>query len=303
MLDQICDEFGDRVAPVQWNANSSYPRLYNQEAWDKWHLYPPPMSGGYYYPWLWTDGKSSYYDFYKWRDSIVRHMAETSDVQLAHVGTTYDPLTRSGEVQVECFNNSASPITAAVQIVITEDSIYYPTPNGDTWHNHVCRDYVPTINGTPVTIPAGGYDTAVQTFAIDTSWVEARCKLVVWLQNMTLQPDSTMPCYQGMQTRLLDFTAVEEPKTPHPSRFTVNVSPNPCRTGCEFTLSGDAAHNARVTLYSPDGRLVCILSAPQSLTPGPYSLRWDRAGRARGVYLYRVSAGISTAEGKLVVTD
>jgi len=296
MLDQICEEFGGRVAPVQWNANSSYPRLYNQEAWDKWHLYPPPMSGGYYYPWLWTDGKSSYYDYNNWRDSIVRHMAEPSEVQLTHAGTTYDPLTRSGEVRVECFNNSSSPITAAVQIVITEDSIFYPTSTGDTWHNHVCRDYVPTIYGTPVTIPAGGYDTAFQAFTIDTSWVEARCKLVVWLQNMTVQPDSTMPCYQGVQSFLLDFTAVEEPKTPSPSRPAVSVSPNPCRTGCEFTLSG-AVHGARITVYAPDGRLVSKAEGAGN------RVTWSRAGLARGIYLYRVNAGTATAEGKLVVTD
>jgi hypothetical protein len=261
------------------------------------------MNNGYYFPWLWADGKSCNWIPYGWRDSVVRHMADTSVVQLAHVGTTYDPLTRSGEVRVECYNNSADPITAALQIAITEDSIYYPSPNGDTWHNHVFRDYVPGIYGTPLTIPAGGYDTAFQAFTIDTSWVEARCKLVVWLQNMTVQPDSTMPCYQGLQTRLLDFTAVAEPGMPQSSRFTVRVSPNPCRTGCRFTLSGAGASGARIALYAPDGRLVSVLSAPSSLLPTPYSLSWSRSGLPRGIYLYRVNAGTATAEGKLVVTD
>jgi hypothetical protein len=300
MLDQICDEFGDRVAPVQWNANSSYPKLYNQEAWDKWHLYPPPMNGGYYYPWLWTDGKSSYYDFYHWRDSVVRHMAETSAVQLTHIGTIYDPLTRTGEVQVECFSSSPDPITAAVQIVITEDSIYYPTSNGDTWHNHVCRDYVPTIYGTEVTIPAGGYDTAFQTFHIDTSWVEARCKLVIWLQNMTLQPDSTMPCYQGVQSLLMDFTAVAEPRTPRPERFTVNVSPNPASRSApvRFTLDHSTAGPLSVSLFDASGRRVqsaiCNLQSAVAL---------DLRSVPAGIYLYRVTAGTATAEGKLIVTD
>jgi hypothetical protein len=304
MLDQIAEEFDGRVATVQWNANSSYPKLYSQEAWDKWHLYPPPMSGGYYYPWLWTDGKSSYFDYNYWRDSVVRHMAETSVVALTHVGTTYDPLTRSGDVQVECFNASADPITAAVQIVVTEDSIYYPTPNGDTWHNHVCRDMVPNIYGTPVVLAPGGYDTAYQHFTIDTSWVDAKCNVVVWLQNMTVQPDSTMPCYQGVESRLLDFTSVGEPRPTVPRGLAVSVSPNPAsRSGSvrftpDHSTTGPLDHLS-VTIFAPDGRLVRSITVRQS----PFANRLDLRSMSAGIYLYRVSSGTATIDGKLVVTD
>ncbi len=294
MLDQVCRDYPDRVALIVWHAATSFP-LYRQEAWDKWHLYPPPLNGGYYYPWLWADGKSCNWIPYYWRDSIVRHMAETSDVRLSHVGTNYNPSTRSGDVWVECFNNSSSPITAALQIAITEDSLYYPSSNGDTWHNRVFRDYVPNINGTPVTVPAGGADTAFQHFTIDPSYVEARCRIVVYLQDMTVHPDSTMPIYQGLQTNLLDFTGVEEPQE-HPAAFAVRAGPNPCRSGCAFTVAG--GREVEITIHAPDGRQAGVLQTHDGRAV------WNRPlGLASGIYLYRARAGTATCVGKLVVTD
>jgi hypothetical protein len=50
-------------------------------------------------------------------------------------------------------------------------------------------------------------------------------------------------------------------------------------------------------VYTPDGRLV------SSLQTAANRASWNRAGVARGIYLYRVNAGTATAEGKLVVTD
>jgi hypothetical protein len=79
--------------------------------------------------------------------------------------------------------------------------------------------------------------------------------------------------------------------------LSVTVSPNPCRAGCEFTLSGAAARGARIAVYTPDGRLVSSLQ-----TTGNRAA-WSRSGISRGIYLYRVNAGTATAEGKLVVTN
>jgi hypothetical protein len=219
-------------------------------------------------------------------------MRVSSDVSLTHIGTTYNPATRDGQVKVECHNAGVDSINAAVQIVITEDSINYTGPNGDPWHNHVCRDYVPTIAGTPVTLPAGGYDTVIVPYSVDASWAEERVNLVVYLQNMT-----SKSCYEGSVGNLLDLTGVEESKLLAARDLRVQVSPNPCRTGCEFNLSGAAAHGARVTVYASDGRLVSSLRASADRAS------WSRAGVPRGIYLYRVNAGTATAEGKLVVAD
>ncbi|MBM3331787.1 Omp28-related outer membrane protein [candidate division WOR-3 bacterium] len=299
MLDQIVTANPGRIAPVEWHISASYPLLYNAEGRAKWRLYPPPYNGGYATPWLWVDGKNRGYVYSSWESYVYDQLLVPSDVSLTHVGTTYSPASRSGQVQVECYNAGTVPIiSAALQVVITEDSLYYTGPNGDPLHNHVCRDYVPSQSGTTLTLGPGATQTVTVSYSLDTSWVESNVKLVVYLQNMTVQPDSSMPCYQGLAANVLDFIpGVEESKLLAARDLRVSVSPNPCRTGCEFTVSGAAARGAQIALYAPDGRRVSSLQTTASRAS------WSRAGVARGIYLYRVNAGTATAEGKLVVTD
>lgn len=287
-----------RVAPVEWHVSSSYP-LYNAEARAKWFLYPPPYNGGYATPWLWVDGKNRSYNYNAWENYIYDAMLEPTDVSLTHVGTTYDPASRTGQVRVECYNAGSVPIiAAALQFAITEDSINYTGPNGDPWHNHVCRDYVPNQNGTTLTLGPGVADTVTLSYTLQSSWVAEKVKLVVYLQNMSVQSDSSMPCYQGVVANVLDFVVgVEESKPLTASDLRVSVSPNPCRTGCEFAFSGAAARRAQVAVYTPDGRQVSNFRTTGNRAS------WSRAGLSRGVYLYRVNSGTATAEGKLIVTD
>jgi hypothetical protein len=97
---------------------------------------------------------------------------------------------------------------------------------------------------------------------------------------------------------VLDFApGVAESKPAIVRGLGVQVSPNPCRIGCEFELSGAAVSGARVSLYAADGRLV-----DEVRTVGDKAA-WSRKGVSRGVYLYRVNVGTATAEGKLIVTD
>ncbi|MCX6843124.1 MAG: T9SS type A sorting domain-containing protein [candidate division WOR-3 bacterium] len=294
MLDQISQNYPGQVARVEWHVASGYP-FYNAEALSKFFKYPSE-GGSYYYGTLYADGKSQYRNYSSWPAYVAARMLVPSDVSLTHVGTTYDPGTRAGQVQVECHNAGSVPISAALQFAITEDSLNYTGPNGDPWHNGVCRDYVPNQNGTPVTLAAGATDTVTVPYSLQSGWVEEKVKLVVYLQNMTLQGD-TLATYQGLTGGVLSFTGVEESKLLAARDLRVSVSPNPCRTGCEFTLSGAAAHGARITVYTPDGRLV------SSLQTAANRASWSRAGVSRGIYLYRINAGTATAEGKLVVAD
>ncbi len=294
MLDGISQNYPDRVARVEWHAATGYP-LYNAKAKAKWFLYAPEGSS-YYYATLYADGKNQYRSYSSWAAYVAGRLLVPTDVSLTHIGTTYDPDTRTGQVQVECYNSGVDQIDAALQFAITEDSLRYTGPNGDPMHNGVCRDYVPSQYGTPVTLPGGGYDTVTVSYELQPSWVEENVKLVLYLQKTTRQGD-TLATYQGLVGNVLNFTGVEESKLLAARDLRVSVSPNPCRTGCEFTLSGAAAHGARISVYTPDGRLV------SSLQTAANRASWSRAGVSRGIYLYRVNAGTATAEGKLVVTD
>jgi hypothetical protein len=297
VLDQVVEANPGIVAHVEWHTVNTYAP-YCAEGRSKWFLYPPPYQGGYATPWLWVDGKSRSYQYSSWQNYIYDQMLVPSDVSLNHVGTTYDPASRTGQLQVECYNGGTTSITAALQFAITEDSVHFTGPNGDPWHNGVCRDYVPNQNGTALTLGAGVTDTVPLSFALDSTWVESKVKLVVYLQNMTAQADSSEPVYQGLVGNVLDFVpGVEESRLVAGRDLRVSVSPNPCRTGCEFALSGAAANGARITVYTPDGRLVSSLQTVAN------RVSWSRAGVARGIYLYRVNAGTATAEGKLIVAD
>jgi hypothetical protein len=293
LLDSIAASLPRIIAPVEWHVSYLYP-LYCAEGVAKWELYP---GGGQGTPWLYVDGVDRGYDYHSWPGYITNEMTVRSDVAITHIGTTYDSVSRSGQVQVECYNSSANSIDAAVQFVITEDSCYYVGPNGDPWHNHVCRDYVPNQNGTSVTLAAGAADTVTLSYSLAPAWVQDKVNLVLYLQNMNAQPDSSMPCYQGIASNVMELTGIEESRLFSTGDLRVQVGPNPCRTGCEFTLSGAAAHGARIAVYSPDGRLV------SSVQTAGNRASWSRNGVSRGVYLYRVTSGTATAQGKLVVTD
>jgi hypothetical protein len=297
VLDTIDEENAAFVAPIEWHIYNASP-LYSAEANAKWHMYPPPYQGSYATPWLWVDGKNRSYDYNAWESYITNEMRVTSDVGITHIGTVYDTVSRNGQVRVECYNSGADTINARLEFAITEDSLYYVGSNGDPWHNHVLRDYVPDQNGTAVSLAPGAADTVTLAYSLNSSWVKEKVKLILYLQNTTPQPDSSEPCYQGIASNVLEYTGVEEPSRLFSTGdIRVKVGPNPCRTGCEFALSGAAASGARVAIYAPDGRLVSKVQTAGSRAA------WSRNGVARGVYLYRVTSGTANVEGKLVVTD
>jgi hypothetical protein len=141
---------------------------------------------------------------------------------------SYDPGLHSGAIHMEFANSASSPLTARALVALTEDSIYYPATNGDVWHNHVLRDYVPDQNGTMVTIPALGQDTLTMSFVLDTSWDAARCNVVVYLQNPTLQPDSSKPVLQGGIVPVMQLSAVRDERRVGTAAQELTVFPNPC---------------------------------------------------------------------------
>lgn len=218
---------------IQWHISSSYP-LHNAEGRLKWRQYPPPYNGGYATPWCWVDGKNASYIYYYWEDYVNSALMIPADVQINLTGT-YNTETRIGQVQAEFVNSSSSSISANAYFVITEDSLYYVGPNGDPWHNHVCRDYIPDQNGTSVTIPENGQDTLTQSFTLDSGWNVEKCNMVVYLQDPTIQPDSSKITFQGATIKIAQLTGISEEK-PKNIISDLRIAPNPCKGILEINL-------------------------------------------------------------------
>lgn len=199
-------------------ANNSYG-MYLAEAVQRMTWYPPPQGGSYYTPWLWYDGNQhGSYDYANWQSRIVSRMNQTSPVTITMWGT-YNPGTRSGTIYARYRNDGTFTINGNALFVLDEDSIYQPTPNGDQWHNHVARDYIPNYVGSSVSIPAGDSVTVSQPFTLQLGWNSNRCEIVTWIQNPVMQSDSTKEIWQGSIKKINQL--------PVPSyTLTVNISGN-----------------------------------------------------------------------------
>ncbi len=284
--------------------SSAYP-LYCYEARQRMYYYPPPYysNGQWYYvtPYLWADGTRAGWNYNTWQSTIEARMYADASV-LINVTGTYNPTTRSGRITADFTNEDLTPLTGRIQFVIVEDSLYYAGPNGDPWHNHVARDYLPDHNGELVTIPGGQTITRYRDFVLSTDWNPARCQVVVFIQDDYMQPDSNKFVYQGGMKKISEFAATAE-EIPN-SQICPRVAPNPLSHSTSFYLANLKDQPAEITIYSSDGRIVKKLLAPNFLSPITWN-RTDQDGRRveAGIYFYQVKAKDNIASGKLVVIE
>ncbi len=303
-VDQIMIDNPGRVVATEWHLRSGYPQ-YLYEASQKMRLYPPPRNGLYYTPWLWLDGRQRGSGYSQWSSFVQERLSVETDIGLSLSGS-YDPVARTGELVAEFSNAGADSLVATCNVVVTEDSIYYPSPNGDQWHSHVCRDYVPDQYGTQVMIPAGGVDTLVIGYTIDQNWDQEQCKVVVFLQSPDVKPDSTRPAYQGGEVRVMELVGVKEQGPNRQQLSGLSVLPNPLTGMGRFCFQATVGSQYSLKMFAADGRLVRSLGGV--VTRADMSVAWDRTDDAglrvaRGIYAYRLRTGSSTSFGKLVVVD
>ena len=271
--------------------NSSYP-LYCPEALSRVYYYPSP----YYTPMLKYDGLNGGSGYSGWNGLVTGRFSIPSQVTVTMNG---DYSGGSGTINVQFRNDTTATITARAYIVITEDSLYYLGPNGDPWHNHVARDYVPNQTGQYVSIPAGDSVTVTQAFTIQSGWDENMCQIVAWLQT-----DGTRKMWQGAKIPVTALVGVEENKTELEPVYTVTSAPNPCVNHTSFQFKLPASTSYRIDIYDVTGRQVKTLSG--IATGNTESITWnliDNSGSHinAGVYCYRfISERINTT-GKIIV--
>lgn len=266
------------------------------------HYYPPPFFGNYLPPWLWFDGdQHGGFEHLLWESYITARMSEPAPVTVTMWGF-YDPGTGVGSISAQFRNDSSAAITGRVIFVITEDSLYYPAPNGALWHSHVPRDYLPDHTGEVVNIAPGDSTTVTRSFTIDPLWDDARCRILTWIQHDDMQPDSTKEIWQaGMQQ--VNALGVHEYET-ESAQERVQVMPNPCMSATRFAFVLPQGADYCISLFDVLGRH--IKTTAGKAAGREESIPWfcdDEYGApvGSGVYFYRFRSESLHASGKIVV--
>lgn len=273
------------------HVSSSYP-LYCAEALSRVYYYPSP----YYTPMLKYDGLNGGSGYSGWNGLVTGRFSIPSQVTITMYGDYSDG---SGTINVQFRNDTTVTITARAYIVLTEDSLYYLGPNGDPWHNHVARDYIPTQSGQYVSIPAGDSVTVTQAFTTQTGWDDDMCEIVAWLQT-----DGTLKMWQGAKIPLTALIGIEENKSELEPVSTVTTAPNPCIDQTSFQFALPMSTDYRIDIYDVTGRHIKTL---RGVASGNHeSVAWDLRDHtgthiSAGVYCYRFTGEHINTTGKIIV--
>ncbi|MEO0123954.1 MAG: Omp28-related outer membrane protein [candidate division WOR-3 bacterium] len=284
-------QYPTRIAAIEMHLNSSYP-LYCPEAYARMQYYP---SSNWYTPNLILDGTPKGSGYTSWQSYIVTRMNQPAPMRISMWGTYGSG---SGTIYARFRNDSTASVTAYVYFVITEDSIYYVTPYGDQWHNHVARDYVPNQIGQQVTIPAGDSVTVSQNFTIQSGWNVNRCNIVTWIQN-----NSTREVYQAGFIKVTNLTVVEEFNNENVVSK-ISPTPNPCVNGTSFQFNINKGVEWKIVIFDALGREMKRIEG--NGTGKTQTVEWNlldnNNNRVKsGVYFYRLISSELNANGKIVV--
>ncbi|MEO0136076.1 MAG: T9SS type A sorting domain-containing protein [candidate division WOR-3 bacterium] len=251
------------------------------------------------HPWLWYDGNQhGGMDYSQWESVIINRLNQPAPVTI-YLDGEYSPGSNSGTIYATFKNDSTATINGRVIFVITEDSLFYPAPNGALWHSNVPRDYIPDHNGVLVSIPPGDSITVTMPFTTHPNWNKSHCKIKTWIQNDVMLPDSTKEIWQGAMVNLLELGVVEKPGEKI-QKLNLQVLPNPCpRTGAlRFSLPD--ASEYKISMYDCTGREIRNISG--NTKHEKWDLR-DNQGRTvkPGVYFYRIFYKRQVFSGKCVI--
>jgi len=298
----IVNQYPDRIAPVEIHGDAAYP-LYSAEGRTRTRYYLPPISGGYYTPFLWCDGRQRGTSYSTWRSYIVGKLSIPANATLTSWGV-YLPAQDSGRIYVKVHNDSTGTMKGYIRFTLIEDSCYYVGPNNDPWHNHVARDYLPDTSGTFAQLAPHESTIVYRNFRVQSGWNENRCQIVYWYQNDSLRADSSKPVYQAGFRKVTSLpTGVEETPVTQPLS-SITLAPNPCRDNALFRFLVPLGSEYRIRIFDVTGRQVRLLSgvSRSEIETVNWNLRDDQGQKAgSGVYLYRFENQDLNNSGKIVV--
>ena len=241
--------------------------------------------------------------FTDWEAMISNRLNQSAPVTIELEGN-YLAGSDTGTVYVKIRNDSTTTISGRVLIVITEDSLFYPAPNGVNIHCNIPRDYLPDDSGTTVTVGPGDSVLVTQPITTNASWVDNHLNLLAWIQNDVMQPDSTKEIWQGSVTKLVELGIADNGNKTVDTRTDIHSQPNPCVRGTDFVFNLASGQAYSIRVFDLTGREINILSGVG--TGQTQRLTWnikDNTGHsvASGIYLYRFESNGRALLGKIVV--
>ncbi len=305
MLDTITLQYPGRIASVEIHGDYQFP-LYSAEGRTRTRYYLPPISGGYYTPFLWCDGRQRGTTYSTtWRPYIVNKLSQPANATLTSWGV-YLPTQDSGRIYVKVHNDSVGTMKGYIRFVLIEDSCYYLGPNNDPWHNHVARDYLPDTSGTYAQLAYHDSVIVYRNFRVksDSGWNENRCQIIYWYQNDSLRADSSKPVYQAGIRKVMDLAVDIEESGTVSIAPTVTTTPNPCRAHAAFQFQIPVGIEYSIRIFDVSGRCVRTMTSVSrsSVETCAWNLRSDQGDKVNaGVYLYKFESAGLNDRGKIVV--
>ncbi|MCX8014837.1 MAG: Omp28-related outer membrane protein, partial [candidate division WOR-3 bacterium] len=211
----------------------------------------------------------------------------------------YNPTTRTGTINVRFISDSVGTLNGRVLFVITEDSIQQSTPNGDLWHNHVARDYIPDHIGTAVTLNYQDSVTVSYPFTIASNWVPHRCEIVAMIQDPVVV-NITKRVWQGAKIKLMDLniSGIEEENSNYlPAIKSISVNPNPCAGKTVFAINLPSGETYQIKIFDVTGKLIKTISG--IMTKGNGRVLCDFMNT--GIYFYSFESKTLNKTGKIIV--
>ena len=194
------------------------------------------------------------------------------DATYEHVGDDNYQVTIDAEM-IDTYPSLTNDIV--LQVALTESHIPENWQN-QTEVNFVCRDMIPTENGTSLDFAGSATQTVTLDFTVPSSYVTDNLELVVFIQDNT-----TKEILQGALANYLPVgieEGVDEQEItvyPNPATDVVNVSAG---TGIQS-----------ITVYNSVGQVISVERAESN------QYRINTANYETGIYLFQ----IETAEGRI----
>jgi len=268
---------------------------------------PAPVQArvGYYFPvtafapYLFVDGYIAAGSGYTtWPGAIEPRFLDASPISITLTGNRNgNVLNLNASITAEQAVNSSN---WRVHWVVQESGLSVPQNTGSGYvpftHEYVHRDMLPDGNGSPITIAQGQTVDIPRTITLGAGWTPENCRVVVFVQ------DNTDKKVQNAEVIPVDMlTGVGETPGGVPSAFGLEQNyPNPFNPETAIRLQIPDYGFVSLRVYDLLGRQVATL-VDEYRAPGSYSVRFDASNLSSGTYIYRLTAGGTTAARRMML--